>query len=193
MNTNENQKIPTDPEPNEVPEKKSKKKSTLIIIMSAIVLVAAGVFLGIWLANREQQTEGIGETDIPLGGRGTVAVDGTDLITPLSDELASAAQYTVKMTNDWVFDTATSPSQNVFVENTTRNSHTVYFDLILPETDEVLYSSPYMPVGAKIESITLDVLLPAGEYEPIVIYHLVDNDGNVLSTVSVRIFLRVLG
>ena len=173
---------------------KNKPIRTVVIIVSVIILVTAGVFFGYWLSS-DNPLFRVEDPEIPTGGRGTVALpDNIDSVRDNSDTIPSDANYyAVKMTNDWVFDTTDSPSRNVYVENSTLNNHTVYFDLVLPGTDELIYSSPYMPVGTFIDSITLETALSPGEYEPIVVYHLVDDDGNVLSTLSVKVTLRILG
>jgi len=173
-------------------KKKSNKKRIVILIVLAILLVGGGVFLGIWLAGGNQVPDDL-NIEGPLVARGTVAMpDNIDELMAQRGNPVEAGYYTTKMTNDWVFDTVSSPPRNVYVENPTRNNNTVYFDLLL-DSGELLYSSPYIPVGAFIESITLDVPLAPGEYSPVVVYHLVDDDFNVLSTVSVRITLRILG
>jgi len=59
-------------------------------------------------------------------------------------------------------------------------------------TNELLYSSPYIPVGSILEEITLVKELPAGDYDTIVKYHLVDDDMKELSTVSVSVKLHIL-
>jgi hypothetical protein len=168
-------------------------KGVVIVVALTAVLVAGIIITIVLLLGRNQTADGL-VSDIPLEGRGTVALpENIDDIMAQRDEPVAVGYYNVTMTNDWVFDTWNSPSQNALVENSTINNHTVYFDLVLPDTEELIYSSPYIPVGARIESIILEKELPAGEYHPVVIYHLVDEEGNVLDTVSVRITLRILG
>jgi (2Fe-2S) ferredoxin len=100
--------------------------------------------------------------------------------------------YTASMNVDWVFATWDSPTNNAFVENDTYNTRTVYFDLFDDESGELVYSSPYIPVGEKLEKFALEKELSAGSHMATVTYHLVDDDHNELSTVSVAVTLRIL-
>lgn len=154
--------------------------------------MAAGVFLGTWLSGGETDPEPVVQQHV--GGRGVIATEENieELRAQRRDDDGRFRHYRTRMSNDWVFQTATSPSTNVFVENAPSNPGTVFFDVVLPDTGEVIFSSPYLPLGARIDSITLDVELPPGEYSPVVIYHLLDDDYEVRTTVSVGINLRIL-
>jgi hypothetical protein len=77
------------------------------------------------------------------------------------------------------------------VENVTDNETPVYFDLIVDETNEKVYSSPVLELGAKLESFKLDTPLEKGEYQCTVEYHMVDEDQNELTTVNVGVTVVV--
>jgi hypothetical protein len=128
------------------------------------------------------------------GGRGVVAVpENVDELREKAQQPVEDGYYETRMNVDWVFPSSGEPSQNAYVENSTNNRRTVYFDLILSDTNELVYSSPFIPVGAKLEKFPLDAQLPAGEYAGIVTYHLVDDDYQELTTVSVSVTLRIMG
>jgi hypothetical protein len=132
--------------------------------------------------------------EAPESGRGTVMPpDNMDDIIARMSEPVQDGYYITKMNVDWTFDTWNSPSQNAYVENSPDNLRTVYFDLILDETGELIYSSPFIPLGAKLENFALDSPVPAGEYSAVVTYHLVDDEFENLSSVSVAVLLRILG
>lgn len=100
--------------------------------------------------------------------------------------------YTTSMNSDWYFEDGTSPSSNAYVENSVVNSNTIYFEVLLSNTGETAYSSPYIPVGSALEHLALSVDLDAGDYNATCLYHLVDSSNNELSTVSVPITLHIL-
>ena len=126
-------------------------------------------------------------------GRGTfVTPENADEIKDSLDDEIEGASYTTCMTIDWNFHDGKSASTTAYVENRTVNTHTVYFDVHLNSTGEMVYSSPYLPLGSKLEKFALDVDLPAGDYPATVTYVLVDEDYNEVSAVSVAITIHVL-
>lgn len=100
--------------------------------------------------------------------------------------------YEVCMTNDWKFETASSEAENMYVENSNANTNDVYFDLILEETGEIIYSSPVIPVGKSMSKLKLDADLQPGTYNAIVKYHLLDKEQNELSTLAINIVFTIL-
>ena len=126
------------------------------------------------------------------GGRGTVVMP--ENVDEIRDRLESPVQdgaYRTRMNVDWVFPSPGGPSTNAYVENAANNTRTVYFDLILADTGELIYSSPFIPVGAKLENFSLDAQIPAGKHSAVVIYHLVDEYHHELTTVSVNVTLHI--
>lgn len=173
---------------NETGSSQNKKKpSPAVIICIVLLIVVAGllvVVIGVLNSKPEEEED--------LSGRGTLATEDNveDLIAEV--ESNTDAAYTVSMNIDWNFEDGSSPSSNAYVENDVSNSRTVYFDLILADTSEVVYSSPYIPLGSKLTDFALDKDLDAGDYIAIVEYHLVDDDHNEVSTVSVTVTLHIL-
>ncbi|MCL2839584.1 MAG: hypothetical protein FWE05_02335 [Defluviitaleaceae bacterium] len=177
--------------------KKTNPKIALIaaICLGVVALVAGGVFLGVWLVGGESEPEGpIVRERTHVGARGTVVTEeNVEELLAQMNEPSIFDHYRVRMNNNWVFNTATSPSTNMFVENHESNPGTVFFDVVLSDTDELVFSSPYIPLGGSLRNITLDTALPPGEYEAIVIYHLVDEYYEVQTTVSVGVTLSIQG
>jgi len=100
--------------------------------------------------------------------------------------------FKTKMSVDWNFKNGSSVSDDAFVTNSEDNTRMVYFDVILRDTDETVYSSPYLPTGTTLDEIELDKSLSAGDHNAIVTCHLVDDDKQELSTVSVAVTIHVL-
>jgi hypothetical protein len=73
------------------------------------------------------------------------------------------------------------------------NSRTVFFNVYLEETEELVYESPYIPVTAVHENFALDTEVLAGEHSARVVYFLVDDDYEIITDVSVLIRLNILG
>jgi hypothetical protein len=54
-----------------------------------------------------------------------------------------------------------------------------------------VYSSPILELGAVLDEIKLDVDLEAGAYPCTVVYHLVDEEQNTLTTVNIGLNITV--
>jgi hypothetical protein len=99
--------------------------------------------------------------------------------------------YQVSMTTNWVFPDGTSPSSNAYVRNRESNSNDVYFDILMRDTKETLYESPIIPLGDYINNITLDKDLDPGRYSCLIVYHLVDENQNTVSTLNMGLMITV--
>ena len=83
------------------------------------------------------------------------------------------------------------PSDNAYVENAESNTNSVYFDVTRTDTEETIFESPILPVGSHLENITLDSDLPAGTYDCVVTYHLLDEEENSISTLKLTVTIIV--
>lgn len=138
------------------------------------------------------QSPGSGQESKPKDGRATfVSKENLDEVKEQLAQPVEDADYTTSMTIDWNFYDGKSVSTNAYVENAIENQRTVYFDVNLTSTGELVYSSPYLPVGEKMEGIALDKQLSKGDYPAILTYHLVDDNHEEITTVSVAITLHI--
>jgi hypothetical protein len=101
--------------------------------------------------------------------------------------------YEVTMTTDWNFPDGASISPDAFVENAVSNTNDVYFDLLLEDTEEVIYESPIIPLGAKLTEIQLSKPLDAGTYPCVIEYHLVNSRQQTLGTLRMGLTIHVNG
>lgn len=106
-------------------------------------------------------------------------------------ELVPPGSYEVIMNSTWNFASGDVPSENAYVENAETNTNAVYFDVVRTDTEETIYESPILPVGSHIEAITLDSNLPAGTYDCILTYHLIDEDEETVSTVKMTLTVNI--
>lgn len=167
-------------------DKAGKKVSVAVIvaIVAVIIIIVLAAVLVYVLTRKDDKPE--------IGGRATIVTeDNVNEIISSMNEPNTDASYTVSMTNEWVFEDGQAAAENFYVKNTENNSRTVYFDLMLRDTDEVIYSSPYIPVGEEMNTLTLDKDLDAGDYNVIMVYHLVDDDRAELTTVSVAVVIHI--
>jgi hypothetical protein len=90
-------------------------------------------------------------------------------------ESVAQGMFECQMSMNWTFPDGKSPSADAYVGNSTSNIYPIYFDVIMEDTNEVVYSSPVIPVGQNIAKFALDKELPAGSYRAKVMYTLVED------------------
>lgn len=174
--------------------KKGKGGLVTIVIVAVVVIVAlAGVIIYL-LLSRNQGTDAEPEEE-----KRNVVVTSENVERVLEEideagEATAPGYYTVTMDTTWHFATGSEASYDAVVVNVEKNTNDVYFDIVL-ESDEkrVLYKSPVIPRGGRLEDISLDEALDAGTYDCVVIYHLIDEEQNTLSTVRVALQIIVEG
>ncbi|MDR1320073.1 MAG: hypothetical protein LBK56_01420 [Gracilibacteraceae bacterium] len=167
-----------------------KNKIIIIGAVAALAVIGALVAVIIRLTGAPAEPVVIGERS---AGVGTVAtIENIDAIRQAQSEPVQDGYYASRMNVEWSFPDGTQPSPDAYVANSESNTRTVYFTVLLDETDELIYTSPDIPVGSQLTGFALDKALPKGEYPAVAVYHLLDDDGNELSTVSVTVKLYII-
>ncbi len=102
--------------------------------------------------------------------------------------------FECNMSMTWTFANGEAESKDAFVANSVNNTHPIYFDLYLKDTNELIYSSPVIPVGSQLTDFKLDKSLPAGTYKAKCAYSLLSDEESqeVTSNVNFIITLEVL-
>ena len=169
------------------PTKPKLTRKQCIIIGAAtavfLILVSTIVYLLVYI-NNDQMVIDEKKDDRPT----VITKENYDEVIASLDEPVEDGSYEVVMNTKWKFSGDTS---NAYVENSRNNTRTVYFDVLLADTKELVYSSPYIPVGEKIEGFALDTKLEPGDYKGLVTYHLVDDDKQEVSHLSVSVTFQV--
>lgn len=113
------------------------------------------------------------------------------ILNQTEEEDGVPLHYQVTMNSTWEFDNGQAESSNAYVSNSTDNETAVYFDVIRNDTQNTIYQSPVIPIGQELSSITLDEDLDAGNYECTLIYHLIDDEQNTLTTVNMWLMIVI--
>jgi len=177
-------------------EKPKKNKAIGIVIASLLViLIAIGIVL-IFILLREKEPERTTGNNEIIGGRGIVATE--ENLESLIEELARPiddASFVVNMSMTLNFDTWDQSSRSTYIKNDGANLRTVYFDIFLDDENgdigEMIYSSPYIPVGRELRDFGLSKELPAGEYATTIIFNLVDDDYEKITELVLGIRLNI--
>lgn len=179
----------TNPDPQQSIAKKAKKQRKTVIIVLVVVLLSVIIALSAVICflmskDKSEYTPSKRDTVVTLDNKDEILAD-------LNNKVAEG-MFEVKMNVEWSFEDSSTPSEDAYIANVQTNSNTVYFDVVSDSTGQTLYESPYIPVGSALKNVALQSDLSAGTYPCTLTYHLVDNDKNEVSTLSVAVTLYVL-
>lgn len=121
-------------------------------------------------------------------------VDNTntsDIVSDMADQVKEG-MFHCSMTFDWTFENSDSVSPNAYVANAEDNRYTFYFDVYEKETNELLFSSPLIPVGSEFKEVKLEKTLEPGDHKAVVMYTLVDENYEEVSSAGFTITISVL-
>jgi hypothetical protein len=175
----------------------SSGKNYILIAVTALIVIAILVGVIVYLL--------IGRKAEPVAATGTPEEDKREVLVTEDNVKEVAEQleqqeyvpqgyYTVTQNYEWHFPKGDQPSTDAHVENLPENTNDVYFDLFLADNDETpIYQSPVIPLGAVLEDFKLDTKLDPGTYDCVMVYHLVDEKQNTISTVSMTVKVIVEG
>ncbi len=162
-------------------EKKSNK--TALIVAGIIIVILIAIIIYLVMPKNEKRNVVVTPDNVE---------ETAQQMEEAAEDYVAPGYYTVTMNYDWTFESGTAVSEDAYVENVTENTNDIYFDVYLEDDpDTVIYSSPIIPLGSYINTVALDEDLDAGTYDCVCEYHLVDEDQNTLSTVSVSVTITV--
>ncbi len=178
-------------------EKTSKKKGGKgWVIVSVLMVIVIAMLVGIilYLLQSQKTSQQLESAEaLPQQRNVVVAPENVDEVIAQmqEEEKTPAGSYEVTMNTHWIFPDGKSVSPNAFVENSTSNTNMVYFTIVLDDSGEEIFHSPYLELGAQLKDISLDKELEQGDYNAIITYHLVDDDFNELSNVSMYMTISI--
>lgn len=156
------------------------KKRGKIIILICIVIIAILIGVIAFLLHKKEEPK-----------RNVVVTEenAEEVAAQMAEEdYTEPGYYTVNMATEWHFSKGDAISSDARVDNVVGNTNSVYFDLFVAgDEKEPIYSSPVIPVGSFLENIALEKPLEKGTYDCVMIYHLVDDDQETLSTLRVTV------
>ena len=162
-------------------EKKKSKGKIVIIVLLLLVIAALGAVIFLLLNNKPP------ERDISEG----LVVDESDI-----DQKAADARFTTDMNMIWTFPSGSKVSNNAEIGNSASNLYDCYFEVYLDDEERtLLYSSPVLPVGKRLDKLELNQTLPDGTYDAICTYYILDDEDpeKELGNVSFAVSLMFIG
>lgn len=140
-------------------EEQKKKKKKIIIIICILLVIIAAVAVFLWLRRPKVMNE--------------------SNYKQISEEMEDQVQegyFETYMNTDWTFPDGTSESTNAILGNSPNNKKPIRCEILLSDTEEVIYSTDVLPVGAELPPFKLDVDLDAGTYDAVCMVYLLDEE-----------------
>lgn len=171
---------------NQVAEKKTGKLKWMILGAVIIIVILAAVICFLLFKGREEEPK----------RNVVVTKDNIEEVADdmMNQEYIEPGYYSTSMSTTWHFSTGDAISEDAYVENREENTNDIYFDVFLADNEEeAIYKSPLLPRGSELDNIVLDTPISAGTYDAVVVYHLVDEEQNTVSTLRVGVTIIVEG
>ncbi len=161
----------------------SSKRGKVALAGCAVVIVVLLGVVGFLLVNRKDDISEKAEKRNVVVSQENAEEVATEM---LSQEYVAPGYYSAAMNTTWHFKTGNAVSEDAYVANVAENTNDVYFDVFLEgQEDDPILQSPVLPRGSELNNISLDKPLDAGTYDCVMIYHLVDEEQNTVSTLRV--------
>ena len=141
----------------------------LLIIVSALIFIF--LFRGCSAESSVELPKGLSYDQSAIAG-GWEEAD-MDAIVESLNEKVEAGMINISMNTAPVFADG-SAKGNLMIVNEEVNNYPQIVEITRNDTGEMIYKSGGIPVGSKIESAALDVVLPAGTSECTALFHNVD-------------------
>jgi hypothetical protein len=163
-------------------EGKKGGTSRLIIIIGAVIIVLLVALILILLFKKTpepvESTTNNNDDTRKVAESARIVLD-EESAGNIMDEMRKEVEegmFECQMSMTWTFADGTSESNDAIVVNSTNNSYPFYFDVTLNDTNELIYSSPVVPVGSQLTNFKLDKALDPGEYKATVMYSLLEDE-----------------
>lgn len=142
-------------------EKKNNKKTAVII--GGVLLLAAVVGTTVFLKTRKEEPEGY-----------TINEENYQQIQEDIGNEVKEGYFETYMNTDWAFPDGASETTNAVLGNSPNNKKPIRCEVLLEDTEEVVFSTGVIPVGAELPAFKLDVDLDAGTYDAVCMVYLLD-------------------
>lgn len=161
----------------------NKNIKVIVVVVLCVIIVLLGIILFLVLNKKDEEKRNV-----------VVNKDNAEDVVEemLEEDYVEPGYYTVSMDTDWHFSKGDAVSDDAKVNNLAENTNDVFFDVFLAENEEeAIYKSPIIPRGGYLEKIALDKPLEQGEYDCVMVYHLVDEEQETISTLRVAFTITV--
>lgn len=138
----------------------SKKRR---IIAGGVVVVAAAAAAAFFFLNRKSAGNVITEENYQ------------QIMDDMENEVKEG-YFETYMNTEWTFPDGTSETTNAVLGNSPNNKKPIRCEVQLADTEEVIFSTGVIPVGAELPPFKLDKELDAGTYEAVCVVYLLNEE-----------------
>lgn len=142
-----------------------KKKKTMIllggIVLILVMVIAVLVFL---LFRKDEEQE----------GGYTIDEENYQQIMEDMNEEVREGYFETYMNTEWTFPDGTSKTTDAVLGNSPNNTKPIRCEIQLVETEEVIYKTGVLPIGAVLDPFKLDKDLDAGSYDAVCMVYLLN-------------------
>ncbi|MCI8940330.1 MAG: hypothetical protein HFH12_10145 [Dorea sp.] len=143
----------------QTPEELKKKKRKKIIIAVCILLAIIVAVIIYFLTRPKEMNEG-----------------NYKQIMEEMEEQVQDGYFETYMNTEWTFPDGASETTNAILGNSPNNKKPIRCEVILADTEEVVFTTDVIPVGAELPPFKLDVDLDAGTYDAVCRVYLLNEE-----------------
>jgi hypothetical protein len=158
---------------------KGMSTQKMVLLLGSLVILATTIITIVILTRPKPQAQ------LPVSNTENNLVVNESNVAEIQENFnktISSGMVETDMNTTWTFPDGKSASTDAVMGNSGNNQNAFWFEVILNETNEVVYTSSLLPVGSSVKDIFLSKNLEKGTYNADVRIHLVDEDNNPLDS-----------
>lgn len=140
-------------------ELKKKKRKKIIIIVCILLIMIVAVLIYLLTRPNDAMTEG----------------NYKQIMEDMGNEVEEG-YFETYMNTEWTFPDGTSETTNAILGNSPNNKKPIRCEIKLIDTDEVVFKTDVIPVGAELPPFKLDTDLDAGTYNAVCQVYLLNEE-----------------
>lgn len=184
-------------------KKKESNAAVIVIVILVTVIVVLGIVVACLLLlgkkdkaeTEDNNSAAVATTTAPreVANSARFVLDEQSAENAMEEmrQEVEEGMFECSMSTEWTFEDGNSESRDAYVANSSNNTHPIYFDVVLDGSEEVIYSSPVIPVGGELTNFKLDTPLSAGNYKAICKYSLLKDEESQEVTSSANFVVRI--
>ena len=177
-------------QPNEKEEQEKDKRSIWVRRICLLIAIILLILLMLrFCGSRDRMVETDHRPDTVEAGPG--GIDDTALEGMTDEEIVAAlnrqvqeSMMTMTMNPDPTFRNGKG---NLLIHNDTTNHGPIVVEIRRNDTNDLIYTSPIIPLGKRVNFGSLNTELPSGVYPCTALFHYVDDTGAILGSGGVAV------
>lgn len=152
-----------------------KKKKAVIIMIACVLIVLIAIIAGLVFLLFKKD-----ELDNATDDAKTYVIDEENyqqIMEDMENEVREG-YFETYMNTEWTFPDGTSETTDAILGNSPNNTKPIRCEVLLEDTEEVIFTTGVIPVGAQLPAFKLDVDLDVGRYDAVCIVYLLNETEN---------------